>query len=130
MTKNQGIIFSVIQSSADHMTAEEIYTQCRERSSRISIATVYRNLAMMVEKGMIAKISISGQPEHYDRNVVRHEHVLCRCCGRLLDVHVEGLGEYLEQQTGLKLESYDLCMRYICQECRQNALYDQNERFD
>lgn len=129
MTKNQEAILNIIQSSTEHMTAEEIYMRCREKSSKMSIATIYRNLGIMVEQGMIAKISISGQPEHYDRSIVKHDHIFCKYCGKLLDVDVGDLKTYLESRIDVKLESYDLCMRFICQEC-QNSGRNQNNSFD
>lgn len=119
MTKNQEIIFKTIQSSGGHLTADEIYMHCRDKTSKMSIATVYRNLGIMVDKKMIAKISISGQPEHYDHNTVKHEHILCEQCGRMTDAHIEDLKEYLEDKIGIELDSYDLCMRYVCQDCQK-----------
>jgi len=120
MTKNQEIIFKTIKSYGGHLTADEIYMHCRDEASRMSIATVYRNLGILVDKKMIAKISISGQPEHYDHNTTKHEHIICECCGKMTDANVEDLKSYLEDKTGVKLDSYDLCMRYICQDCRKN----------
>jgi Fe2+ or Zn2+ uptake regulation protein len=121
MAKNQEIILKTIQSSDRHMTADEIYMKCREEESKMSIATVYRNLGIMVGKGLVAKISISGQPDHYDRSVVRHEHILCDCCGKIEDAKIDGLKDYLEEKIGVELKSYDLCMRYICQECQKKV---------
>lgn len=107
----------IIQSSDRHMTAEEIFLECRAQSLKVSVATVYRNLGAMVEQGLIRKLSVTGQPDHYDRNMFPHEHVVCVVCGKLRDVYVEGLEELLESSVGVKLDSYDLCMRYICPEC-------------
>ncbi len=122
MTRYQNIMLDVIRSSADHMTAEEIYMKCKQIAPKISLATVYRNLAMLAEREMIAKIPINGQPEHFDRNVVRHEHVICKRCGKVVDAFVGDLHSYLEEKTGLSLEGYDLCMRYVCQKCKDRGL--------
>lgn len=118
MTRNQEIIFNTIKSSGGHLTADEIYMHCRDEASKMSLATVYRNLGIMVDKKMIGKIFISGQPEHYDHNTVKHEHLICERCGKVRDARIEDLKSYLEDKAGVKLESYDLCMRYICQDCR------------
>ncbi len=121
MTKHQELILNVIRTFSGHMTAEEIYRRCKEINPGISLATVYRNLGLLTERGLIAKVSINGQPEHYDRSVMKHEHVLCERCGKIADVSVGDMKAYLEQQTGLQLLSYDLCMRYVCPECQQFA---------
>jgi Fe2+ or Zn2+ uptake regulation protein len=119
MTKNQEIILKIIQSADRHLTAEDIYMKCRNKTSKMSIATVYRNLSVMVDKDMIARISTSGLPDHYDKNIVRHEHIICRYCGNMQDVDVGDLKSYLEQYTGMEISSYDLCMRYVCDSCKQ-----------
>jgi Fur family ferric uptake transcriptional regulator/Fur family peroxide stress response transcriptional regulator len=103
------------------MTAEDIFLECKAKEIKVSVATVYRNLASMAEQGLIRKISVTGQPDHYDRNMCRHEHIMCEVCGKLRDVRVEGLEELLENSVGVKLNSYDLCMRYICPECMSKA---------
>lgn len=121
MTKNQEIIFKTIESSGGHLTADQIYMQCRDKASKMSIATVYRNLGIMVDKNMVAKISISGQPEHYDHNTVKHEHIFCEHCGKMKDAHIEDLKAYLEDKVGIQLNSYDLCMRYVCQDCQKKG---------
>ncbi|MCD7836460.1 MAG: transcriptional repressor [Lachnospiraceae bacterium] len=126
MTKNQEIIFKTIEDSGGHLTADEIYMHCRDKESRMSIATVYRNLGIMVEKKMIAKIYMSGHTDYYDCNTVKHEHIFCGRCGKMTDAHIEGLKAYLEDKTGIQLEAYDLCMRYICQECRTKYNKQQN----
>jgi Fe2+ or Zn2+ uptake regulation protein len=119
MVKNQEIIYNLIQTSQEHLTADDIYMQCRKAPGRMSLATVYRSLGILVEQGRIAKISISGQPDHYDKSMVKHEHLLCVGCGKMVDVHIPDLKSVLEQQTGQALEGYDLCMRYICSHCRE-----------
>jgi Fe2+ or Zn2+ uptake regulation protein len=121
MLKNQEAILKIIQSSDRHMTAEEIFLECKTKGINVSVATVYRNLASMAEQGLIRKISVTGQPDHYDRNMCRHEHIVCEVCGMLRDVYIEGLEELLESSVGVKLDSYDLCMRYICPECRSKT---------
>lgn len=119
MIKNQQVIYDVIQSTCQHMTAEEIYLKCKERESKLSLATVYRNLGSMVEDGVIRRISFVGEPDHYDRNMIRHEHVICEQCGDLMDVELGDLRSYLEEKLGSRLCSYDLSMRYICKTCSQ-----------
>jgi Fe2+ or Zn2+ uptake regulation protein len=119
MLKNQEAILNIIQSSEGHMTAEEIFMQCRDRGLKMSVATVYRNLSVLSENGHIRKISIVGQPDHYDRTMTKHEHLICERCGELQDVCIDNLEELLESKVGMKLNSYELCMRYICPKCRR-----------
>ena len=119
MSKQRQDILKAINESEGHLTAEEVFMKCKEMGASVSMATVYRNLGILAEKGVIRRVSIIGQPDHYDKVLSAHEHIFCDRCGKIQDIHVADLKAMLEEKTGIKLESYDLCMRYICPECRK-----------
>lgn len=132
MLKYQEEILNIIQSSDEHMTAEKIFLKCKEKSLRISVATLYRSLGIMVEQGLITRVSVCGQSDRYDKNMSKHEHIFCERCGKLRDVYIDDLKPLLEARIGMPLSSYDLCMKYVCSECREKeALTEgQNESFE
>ena len=61
---------------------------------------------------------VCGSPERYDRPV-RHDHMICRECGRLSDITLQDMTKEIEESTGVCIESYDLKIYYICEECRK-----------
>ncbi len=113
-------IFELIDQSHDHMTAEQIFFAIKEKYPAVVMATVYNNLNSLYEQGKIRKISMEGQPDRYDRNT-RHDHLICRSCGKLSDITLSGLTAQLEQQVGFPIEAYDLRIQYICPECRRKG---------
>ncbi|MCB6993069.1 transcriptional repressor [bacterium 210820-DFI.6.37] len=119
MSKQRKDILNVINESKGHLTAEEVFMKCKEKGVSVSMATVYRNLGILSEQGIIRRVSIIGQPDHYDKILNAHEHIFCDRCGKIQDIHVADLKELLEEKTGIQLQSYDLCMRYICPECKE-----------
>ena len=64
----------------------------------------------------IKKISVEGCPDRYDK-VRRHDHLVCRRCGKLTDVDLDDLTETLQKQLGASILSYDLKVYYLCEEC-------------
>ena len=78
-------------------------------------ATLKDGLLYAQEK--IRKISVAGYPDRYDKNT-RHDHLVCRRCGALLDIHLSDLTRELERQTGFAIEGYDLKIRCLCPQCR------------
>ena len=84
------------------------------------LATVYNNLNRLWEEDRIRKISVEGMPDRYDR-IVRHDHLVCRKCGRLLDVDLGDLTAQLEQKAGIPILSYDLKLVYLCDACRKQS---------
>lgn len=119
MTQQRRIIFDVIQQSMRHMTAEQIYWEAKQILPSIAMGTVYRNLGLMSEAGEILRIEMPGQPDHFDKTVAPHHHCLCPRCGEVSDVPVPDLKQQLEQMLGTPVESYDLTLHVLCDDCRK-----------
>ena len=83
-------------------------------------AGVYNNLTRLWAEGRVRKVSVEGMPDRYDR-AERHDHLVCRGCGRLLDVDLGDLTEQLEQRVGRSILSYDLKLLYLCETCRERS---------
>ena len=120
MKKNAQLILDVICSSPDHLTAEQIFFALQNNGNKMALATVYNNLASLLNEGFIRKICVEGYPDRYDK-ATRHDHFVCRVCGRLADIRFQDLTQLLQAQTDEVLLSYDLQVSYICPECRRKA---------
>ena len=117
VTKYGNKILEIVESSRSHMTAEQIFTVLRQTYPTVVLATVYNNLNRLWEEGRIRKVSVEGIPDRYDR-MQRHDHLVCKGCGKLLDVDLGDLTCQLEQKAGISILSYDLKLVYLCEECR------------
>lgn len=120
MTRYRETILEIVMISEEHMTAEQIFFLLKERFPSVVMATVYNNLNYLYEQGYIRKISLEGQPERYDKNT-RHDHLICRRCGRLADIMLTDLTAELEKQVGFPIDGYDLKIQYICPQCRKKT---------
>lgn len=110
-------VLEIVNNAAAHLTAEQVYLTLKQQYPGVVLATVYNNLNSLFEQGKIRRISVEGQPDRYDRNT-RHDHLVCRRCGALADVHLADLTADLERQTGISIEGYDLKIQYLCPRCR------------
>lgn len=113
----ENAILELICSDSSHMTAEQVFLALKKTHPSVVLATVYNNLNSLYQQGRIRKISVEGQPDRYDKNT-RHDHLVCRRCGSLSDIHLADLTADLERQTGLSIEGYDLKIQYLCPRCR------------
>ena len=120
MTNIRKTILAIIQTSDEHLTAEEIYRLAKQIQSSIAVGTVYRNLGLMREAGEIRRISLPNAPDRYDRILVPHEHLICQKCGDISDFSVPELGSFLINKTGIQLIGYDLNVKYICKRCKED----------
>ena len=120
MTKNAQLILDIISHSSEHLTAEQIHMTLRENGPKMALATVYNNLAQLHDEDRVRKVCVEGYPDRYDK-MTRHDHLVCRVCGKLADICFKDLTELLQSQTDEELLSYDLQVSYICPACRRAA---------
>lgn len=120
VTKYAKKILEIVESSYSHMTAEQVFEQLRKTYPTVVLATVYNNLNRLWEENRIRKVSVEGMPDRYDR-IQRHDHLICKKCGKLLDIDLGDLTMQLEKKVGIPILSYDLKLLYLCEECRKKT---------
>ncbi|MBC8585992.1 Fur family transcriptional regulator [Youxingia wuxianensis] len=118
MTKYEKKIYEIIGASQDHLNAEQIFEMLKQVYPTVVFATVYNNLNKLWKAGLVRKISLEGKPDRYDR-IEKHDHLLCKQCGKLLDINLADLTEQLQQQIDIPLLSYDLRLIYLCDDCQR-----------
>ena len=112
-------VLEELKNSSGHMSAEEMYLHCINNGIKVSVASVYRVLGKLAQEGQIRRIAVSGQPDIFDKTLLEHEHLICSCCGKVKDIKIKGLKDSLIKQIDDDIETYDLCIRYICPECQK-----------
>lgn len=120
MTTYEREIYDIITSSLKHLTVEQIYMEIKEKYPKIVLATVYNNVNKLWKAGLIRKVSVENLPDRYDR-LTRHDHLVCRKCGKLADISFEDLTASLRRQLGEDFFSYDLKVFYLCPDCRKQT---------
>lgn len=117
MKSQRRLIYDVLCAMPKHPTAEEIFLEVRKQQSHIAMGTVYRNLNLLCSDGDIMRISVNGAPDRYDCNPAYHNHVICRDCGRVRDVHLDQLCPMFSSAAGSHIIGYDLLLYEICSAC-------------
>jgi Fur family ferric uptake transcriptional regulator len=72
-----------------HHTACELYDAVKCKLPSISLATVYRNLEILCERGMVKKVVAGGRQKRFDINPGAHYHAHCISCGAIMDIPVD-----------------------------------------
>ncbi len=122
LTRQREAVLAVVQEVEGHLTAREIYDRVRQRLPGIAYATVYNALAYLQEAGLIQVVNVGGGPALYDRCTDRHDHLICRRCGRVLDYTLPGLEETLDhvaRETKFRIERARVLIEGICPECQE-----------
>lgn len=121
MTKYAKAILEIINSSHEHLTAEQVFFSLKEKYPKVVLATVYNNLNQLNEQNLIRKITLENTADRYDK-IDRHDHLICRRCGRISDIRLSDMTENLQKEIGVEICSYDLKLFYICGECKNDKI--------
>ncbi len=117
MTNQREMILRDLKKSKGHLTADELYERVRKSMPRISLATVYRNLEILSEAGIIRKLEISGRQKRFDSIIEDHDHIYCVQCQQIenLDLDKSDMNVPTQERingydiTGFRLEVSGLC---------------------
>ena len=88
LTTQRQIILEELAKVTSHPTANEVYDMVRRRLPRIGLGTVYRNLELMAESGLILKLEVGGTQKRFDATVSPHYHIRCLECGKVDDIEI------------------------------------------
>ncbi|MBN2563605.1 MAG: transcriptional repressor [Phycisphaerae bacterium] len=120
-TRQRRVVLEELQQLSCHPTAAELYEVARARLPKISLGTVYRNLELLAQNGVIQKLQISGAEARFDGNPDRHYHAQCIHCGRVADVHdlpkdfVKG---EVRSLAGYDIVGFRLDFLGVCPDCQ------------
>ena len=109
-SKQREALLNILRSTKDHPTANDIYIRMREQDPKISLGTVYRNLAQLTENGLILRIDTEHDSVHYDGFTHKHYHFICNECKSVIDLDTEQIkiDEAVEKELDCKVISHTL----------------------
>ena len=117
MTPQRHAILSYLVESMSHPTADEIYRALERRFPNMSVATVYNNLKVFMEAGLVRELTYGDDSSRFDADMSDHYHAICESCGKIVDFDFPPLSEAEQaasaatgfRVTGHRMEVYGLC---------------------
>lgn len=126
--RKRDAILTCLRSTTAHPGAEWIYEKVRQEIPDISLATVYRNLSLFKEQGVIASLGTVKGVERFDGNTAPHVHYICTGCGNVVDLPGMSVPEELNhaaaRDSGGRVTGCQLTFTGICKNCQE---YNQEE---
>ena len=123
VTTQRRLILELIRSAKGHLDADELFRRAKEQEPRISLATVYRNLKLFKELGLIAESNLGEAHSHYEiRGTVEHHHLVCLGCGLVVEFDnplIAKAKAKIQQQKGFDIVSAQLKMEGYCPKCKR-----------
>ena len=112
-------------SSSPHSTADVVAEIARAEIGAISTQSVYDALSTLVDAQLLRKIQPAGSPARFeDRVADNHHHLICRDCGRVVDVDC-AVGETpcltASEDQGFQIDEAEVAFWGRCPQCQQRA---------
>jgi len=122
ITAQRGLILDIVRESYGHLDAGEIYRRARDKDPRISLSTVYRNLNLLQELGVISELHLDEEHHHYElKEETEHHHLICSGCSRVIEFDsplVDRLVEQVAREQGFHIDRVHIDLVGLCGECR------------
>ncbi|MEG0115900.1 MAG: transcriptional repressor [Hydrogenoanaerobacterium sp.] len=115
------LVMNAVVNNPVHPTADYVYSHLREENPNISLGTVYRNLNLLAEHGLIHKIPIPNGSDRFDFRIDEHYHIICEKCGAVLDVEISELSKLdkqIEQSTHFEVTGHSIIISGLCKNCQ------------
>lgn len=123
MTRERFAILEEIYSAKGHFEPEKLYDRIRVSGLKASRASVYRTLSLLVESGLVEKVSRTGKGNIYERSYGghHHDHMICEVCGEIIEFYSEDLERIQNEvckKNSFRGTTHTLEIRGHCEHCR------------
>ena len=120
ITPQRHAILEYLINSMSHPTADDIYKALEGKFPNMSVATVYNNLRVFRQVGLVRELTYGDSSSRFDYITSKHYHVICTDCGKIVDFHYPGLDEVehlASHVTGFKISHHRMEVYGLCPEC-------------
>ena len=123
-THQRHVVYEAVVAAHGHRSPEQIYSAVCKRVPSISLATVYNNLRLFVEHGMLREVTPHASTLRVDGNTKPHHHLVCSRCKEVQDI-AENLVDLRRLSRKLP-KGFDLTRPVVevfglCQRCRAKS---------
>ncbi|MBQ9743240.1 MAG: transcriptional repressor [Ruminococcus sp.] len=122
-SKKRQMILDTIKSSHTHPSAKWVYDTLKEQVPDLSLGTVYRNINLFKEQGLVVAVANVDGEERIDGDTSAHAHFVCKECGKVFDIPEDIITIRSEScpMEGFSTESAVLTYFGKCNFCTHNA---------
>ncbi|KGX87677.1 Fur family transcriptional regulator [Pontibacillus halophilus JSM 076056 = DSM 19796] len=121
ITPQRHAVLEYLINAMIHPTADDIYKALEGKFPNMSVATVYNNLRVFKEIGLVRELTYGDSSSRFDFNTTEHYHVICDHCGKIVDFHYPSLDEVeslAEQVTGFEVRNHRMEVYGTCSDCK------------
>ena len=117
-------ILELLRSTDAHPTANWIYGKLRKEFPNLSLGTIYRNIGILIQQGLINRIAFGSSFDHLDANMKPHYHFICQKCDSIIDLDVppdQSLNAWPDMSLGFRVSRHEIEFYGLCPKCAKKA---------
>lgn len=122
LTAQRRLLLDILRETKGHLNARDLYQRAIQRDKNISLATVYRNLRLFEEVGLVDERRLDDIHCYYElkqSNV--HYHLVCSACGRVMEFESPMVGKLVdevERNSDFHVSKAVLYLEGYCKKCK------------
>jgi Fur family transcriptional regulator, ferric uptake regulator len=126
MTGQRKLLLELIQAQSGHLDAHELHRLAQQRDPEISLATVYRTLAVLRDLGLVAELHLGEEHHHYElKPQAMHHHLVCAGCGEVIEFRsslADKLQRAVAREHDFEITEVQVDLVGYCAKCRAARL--------
>ncbi len=114
-------LLALLRSTNTHPTASWLYDRLKTEFPNLSLGTVYRNLSILIEQGLVKKIDAGSTFDRFEAKTTPHDHLICKKCGKIIDFEQRffpEINDEISRSVDFYIESHRIDFFGTCSDCR------------
>jgi Fur family peroxide stress response transcriptional regulator len=125
MTSHRLALLRLIAASDGHPSAAQLYERLRVQFPTVSLATIYKTLALLKESGEVLEIDLHNDSRYDGNKPYPHPHLICTRCQRIMDgdaaPDLHSINHQIAEIYGFQVQRQQQVFYGICTECQRTG---------
>ncbi len=124
VTHQRQVLYEVMQQMPGHPSPDEVYLRLRKKIPSISLATVYKNIRLFLDSGILKEVSPHHGSLRVEMNRHPHHHLVCTKCKRISDIDEASIAELPRRKKlagGFLVQRYAIDVLGLCTGCQDSS---------
>lgn len=121
-SKQRNRMLELLRGTSSHPTADWLYERLKKEFPHLSLGTVYRNLSLLTDLGLVKKIHFGSTHDRFEAKTAPHYHLICEQCGKIVDFDLPiytDINEQAKQHTNFVIHTHKIEFFGLCKDCRE-----------